>query len=77
MTKYWQTELPDASNEAPKDPLALKLWQLDQKMDRAEREQAQLEERKRQEEEFAKSNKIDEKKYQYYLGFLTVAKSFI
>ena len=52
MTKYRETIIPEKPKERPTDPLALKLWELDQKMDKAELEERQKEEERQREEEF-------------------------
>jgi hypothetical protein len=80
MKLYHETKVPeeDPKSQPPTDPLALKLWHLDQQM--AKKRQEALNRGKKEEARVIvgiPGNTIDEKLHVYHQNFLRVAKSFV
>jgi len=71
MKQYIKAQVPAVAPAAPTlDPLAMKLWNLDNKLAAASR----AEEQDQQQDSMA-DNSIDEKLAQYYSVFLGISKS--
>ena len=74
MKLYHQTEVPPEEPEKPQlDPLSMKLWLLDQQMNKKKSKEAKQEE---EENQIIPGNEVDEKLNAYYSTFIKVAKSF-
>ena len=73
MKYYHKTEIPPEEAEQPQlDPLAMKLWMLDQQMNKNKKK-----EEKAEQEGPIPGNETDEEQNAYYSTFITVAKSFV